>query len=343
MNFSLLICLVAFCCLAYYSTEAKTVLITGANRGIGLATVQNLVARNNNLGGEPWDIVMACRSVDRAKAAIKKIDTTNTKIEVRELDLGDLDSVKSFASSWGSKKIDCLALNAGIQPNKYEVTSQGFESTVGINHIGHFYLMNLLLPNVKKTGAGRVVFVGSGVHNPDEAGGNVGSKATLGDLKGFEKGFQFLENAMVDGEAYDGDKAYKDSKLCNVITCFELAKRLKSENSKVTANVMNPGLIPTTGLFRAFSPLFVIPFTFLTRTVFKVAASEEEGGARLSYLIQSPELEGVSGKYLSTTAAGLGLSEFMPITPSVESRDETKAKKFWELTKKLIKDKGYKI
>jgi hypothetical protein len=89
--------------------------------------------------------------------------------------------------------------------------------------------------------------------------------------------------------------------------------------------------------------LFVIPFTFLTRYVFKVAASEEEGGARLAFLIQDPSLNGVSGKYLSTTQAGLGLSEFMPIEASIEARDEAKAKKFWQLTEKLCKTKNPKF
>jgi NAD(P)-dependent dehydrogenase (short-subunit alcohol dehydrogenase family) len=92
------------------------------------------------------------------------------------------------------------------------------------------------------------------IHHPsliqDEAGGNVGSKATLGDLSGFERGYQGAGTAMVDGaETYDGDKAYKDSKLCNVITCLELAKRLKAKRSKVTTNVMNPGLIPVSSFF----------------------------------------------------------------------------------------------
>jgi len=182
-----------------------------------------------------------------------------------------------------------------------------------------------------------------GVHNPDEAGGNVGSKATLGLLAGFERGFVGTASAMVDGEAYDGDKAYKDSKLCNVMTSLELAKRLKARRSRVTSNVMNPGLIPTTGLFRAFSPLFVIPFTFLTRTVFKVAATEEEGGSRLCELIQGPSLDGVSGQYLSTARAGLGLSDFMPIAPSIEARDEDKTRRLWILTEQLIKKKNPKF
>lgn len=318
------------------AAAAKTVIITGANRGIGLSTLKQLVLSNKLGESDKWDIVMACRSPELAQKALSKVSLGDTKVDIQQLDLADLNSIKSFASTWKGKSIDCLALNAGIQPNKFERTIQGFESTVGVNHIGHFYLMKLLLPNVKKVKTGRVVFVGSGVHNPDEAGGNVGSKATLGDLSGLERGFQTEDSQMVDGEAYDGDKAYKDSKLCNVITCLELAKRLKKERSSVTANVMNPGLIPTTGLFRAFSPLFVIPFTFLTRTVFKVAASEEEGGQRLAFLIQSPDLNGLSGGYYSTAQAGLGLSEFQTITPSIEARDEDKAKRFWDLTEKIV-------
>jgi NAD(P)-dependent dehydrogenase (short-subunit alcohol dehydrogenase family) len=97
----------------------------------------------------------------------------------------------------------------------------------------------------------RIVFVGSGVHNPKEGGGNVGSKATLGDMKGLADGFTGT-NVMVDGGAYDVDKAYKDSKLCNVVTGLELAKRLAKNKSKITSNIMNPGLIPTTGLIYFF-------------------------------------------------------------------------------------------
>ena len=70
---------------------------------------------------------------------------------------------------------------------------------------------------------------------------------------------------MVDNGEYDTDKAYKDSKLCNVMTSFELARRLKDQKSTVTCNVMNPGLIPTTGLFRTINPIFVFIFTILTK------------------------------------------------------------------------------
>ena len=118
---------------------------------------------------------------------------------------------------------------------------------------------------------------GSGVHNPDEPGGDVGSKATLGELSGLRNGFK-SPIAMIDGGTYNADKAYKDSKLCNVMTALELARRLQAQGSKTTCNVMNPGLIPTTGLFRDLNPLFVTFFTFFTLYVFKVAVPEVEGG-----------------------------------------------------------------
>jgi protochlorophyllide reductase len=163
-------------------------------------------------------------------------------------------------------------------------TSDGFEATVGTNHIGHFLLIQSLISELEKSKDGRVVIVGSGVHNPEEGGGNVGSKATLGDLSGFSDGFR-SPVSMVDGGAYDADKAYKDSKLCNVITALELSRRLKSKKFKTSSFVMNPGLIPTTGLFRSLNPIFVTVFAFLTRYIFRVAATEEEGGGRLAYMV----------------------------------------------------------
>jgi protochlorophyllide reductase len=97
----------------------------------------------------------------------------------------------------GNKSIDALALNAGIQTStsglggkekelKPKLTAQGHELTVGTNHVGHFLLMKLLMRNINSDN-GRIVYVGSGVHNPDEGGGNVGSKATLGNLQGFKE------------------------------------------------------------------------------------------------------------------------------------------------------------
>ena len=115
---------------------------------------------------------------------------------------------------------------------------------------------------------------------------------------------------------------------------LEFARRLKQSNSKITCNSMNPGLIPTTGLFRDLNPIFVYIFTLLTRYVFKVAATEDEGGRRLAFMLSNPVLNGVSGAYFSGKP---GTPEFNPIPPSTEAQDESKGKRLFELTSSLLK------
>ena len=191
----------------------RTVIITGGNRGIGYSACKELAATNE------WSIILACQSVERGLQSLSKIPVTKGRnnIEVMELNLASLSSIKSFATNIIStgRKIDVLACNAGVQytgSSQPKRTEDGFEATIGINHIGHFLLIQSLLDTIRKKSGSRIVIVGSGVHNPDEPGGNVGSKASLGDLKGFEKGFKD-DISMIDDGSYDADKAYKDSKL----------------------------------------------------------------------------------------------------------------------------------
>lgn len=116
-----------------------------------------------------WRIVVASRSVRRAEKAVSSLRVGRENVEIAPLDLADLSSVRNFAKTWGSQPIDCLALNAGIQcgsGKQPRSTAQDFEETIGVNHLGHFLLVNLLLKNVQKAPKGRVVFTGSGVHNP---------------------------------------------------------------------------------------------------------------------------------------------------------------------------------
>ena len=102
--------------------------------------------------------------------------------------------------------------------------------------------------------------------------------------------------------------------------------------------ILIQGLIPTTGLFREFNPIFVTVFTILTRYVFKVASSEEEGGKRLAYLISSNDVNGVSGQYFSGRP---GKPEFNTITTSIEARDEKKTALLWTLTEKLLNNNNF--
>lgn len=323
----------------------KTIIITGANSGIGFASAKQILTEGN----DNYRVIFAGRSKERTLKAIQSLPASaQANAEFQLLDLNDLQSVRSFCDQFVASKqgLHALALNAGVQsgPSKIPpVTAQGYEETVGTNHLGHFLLLQRLLPVLERTqksergaSASRIVITASGVHNPAEGGGNVGKPASLGDLSGFQQGFQSPAFPMVDGQLpYDSDKSYKDSKLLNVITTLELHRRLVSKRltNSITVNCFNPGLAPTTGLFRKYSPLFVLPFTFLTRTVFKVAVSEAEAGARLTYLLTDASVEGVSGQYFTGKP---GKAEFVAASPSEEAQDPDKAKKVWSLSEKLV-------
>lgn len=136
----------------------KTVIITGASSGIGLTAARMLASTNE------WHVVLACRSMDKTNEAVKTINVGHENIEISQLDLNDLNNIQDFVKRWGNRKIDCLALNAGVHTGyvKEPIRSkQGFETTIATNHIGHFYLMNQLLPQVKNSPYGRIVIVGS--------------------------------------------------------------------------------------------------------------------------------------------------------------------------------------
>jgi protochlorophyllide reductase len=182
----------------------------------------------------------------------------------------------------------------------------------------------------------RLVVTASSVHDPDTPGGNVGPGATLGDLKGFvdflEQGQRF---AMVDGGAYDADKAYKDSKLLNVLFTEEMTRRLEGGRSRVTCNCFSPGLIPSTGLFRSQNPVFTKLFDFLAVQVLGVGTTPSVGGDTMVYMVESPELEETRGKFYATPP-GKPRELFGAQQISKEAQDAAKAQRVWELSEKLL-------
>ncbi|CAN0083742.1 unnamed protein product, partial [Discosporangium mesarthrocarpum] len=208
--------------------EKRTVVLTGANSGIGLDAAKKLVSLGH-------DVHLACRTKEKAAGAVAASGATAGY----ECDLASLESVRAFAKAWGSKPIDSLCLNAGVAPStdgkRASYTREGFELAVGTNHLGHFLLANMLVKPLEagRLNRSRLVVTASSVHDPDTPGGDVGSKATLGDLSGLEGYLKTGHFDMVDGGAYDGDKTYKDSKLCNVLFTREAQRRLSSAGSKV--------------------------------------------------------------------------------------------------------------
>jgi len=211
----------------------KTIVVTGANSGIGFEACKRLAKQGNTL-------VLACRTMAKAKDTAETLQELGGKSIPAECNLASAKSIEAFAkelpSLVGNSKLDTVCLNAGLARNTAAKdvarTEDGFELTVGTNHFGHFYLNNLLLPMIKPAG-GKIVVTASGVHDPESPGGAQGSKATLGDLQGLEREGGNCE--MIDGGAFDPDKAYKDSKVSFGVTCaarsFELSSHIVLNDS----------------------------------------------------------------------------------------------------------------
>ena len=156
----------------------------------------------------------------------------------------------------------------------------------------------------------------------------------MGDFQGMKAGFR-EPFSMINGSNFNADKAYKDSKLCNVLFTKELSRRLQADKSTITCNSMSPGLIPTTGLFREYNTYLVGIFDFIMRNVLGIAVSEDEGGRRLAYMIESTELNGVTGAYY---AKKKGTDMFIDTPVSQEAQDPEVALQLWNLTENLLKD-----
>lgn len=206
-------------------------------------------------------------------------------------------------------------------------TADGFEVTIGTNHLGHFYLANLLVPSLSLANEPRIVVTASPVHDPKSGGGDVGPPASLGDLSG-------LANArfeMVDGGTFDPDKAYKDSKLCNMLFMAEASRRFASKG--ITVNAFSPGLIADpNGFFRNQNPLFANVFNQISRFA-GVAETNEFGGSGLAYLAVDPAMKGVQGGWYDSYPPGK--HQLAVHTPSDEACDVSKQRRLWELSAKL--------
>lgn len=311
------------------------------------------------------------RTIEKARAAADRIKTEiandaddavdansllrSLRLVPMECDLADLSSVDAFArqcASQSSAPFDAVCYNAGLARNTEAKdvarTKQGFELTVGTNHLGHFYLHHLLMQSslISKEG-GRIVVTASSVHDPDSPGGAQGVPATLGDLGGLEGAVASGTGRfdMVDGGEFNADKAYKDSKLCNVLFTRELQRRLDGAGSSIRVNSFTPGLIVGTGLFRDQNQLFTKVFDVAATSLLKVGEKTSYGGGALEYMALSPDVGKKGGLYYYS-APGSGKfgddaygREFGASGVSKEARasdDDGKAKRLWELSEKLV-------
>ncbi|KAF8111737.1 hypothetical protein N665_0073s0092 [Sinapis alba] len=313
-------------------TQRKgTAVITGASSGLGLATAKALADTGK------WHVIMACRNFLKAEKAAKSVGMAKEDYTVMHLDLASLESVKQFVDSFRrtERPLDVLVCNAAVyQPTAKEpsFTAEGFEISVGTNHLGHFLLSRLLLDDLKQSDypSKRMIIVGSITGNTNTLAGNVPPKANLGDLRGLASGLNGQNSSMIDGGEYDGAKAYKDSKVCNMLTMQELHRRYHEETG-VTFASLYPGCIATTGLFREHIPLFRLLFPPFQKYITKGYVSEEEAGKRLAQVVSDPSL-GKSGVYWSWNNNSSSFENQL----SKEASDAEKAKKLWEVSEKLV-------
>ncbi|MDY6802610.1 MAG: protochlorophyllide reductase [Cyanobacteriota bacterium] len=316
--------------------QKSTAIITGASSGVGLHAA-NALAKTGQ-----WDVIMACRNREKTENAAKSLGMPPENYSIMDIDLASLDSVRQFVNNFrqSGKSLDALVCNAAVylpllkEPAR---SPDGYELSVATNHLGHFLLCNLMLEDLKKSSHAepRLIILGTVTANPKELGGKIPIPAPpdLGNLKGFEEGFK-APIAMINGKKFKPGKAYKDSKLCNLLTMRELHRRYH-ESTGITFSSLYPGCVATTALFRNHYPLFQKIFPLFQKNITGGYVSEELAGERVAEVVADPKYN-QSGVYWSWgNRQKEGRNSFVQEV-SLEASDDRKAKRMWELSEKLV-------
>jgi NAD(P)-dependent dehydrogenase (short-subunit alcohol dehydrogenase family) len=286
------------------SMQGKVVVVTGSNVGIGFETAVGVAALQATT-------VLACRNPAKAEAAAKEVTrrTWNDDVHVVPLDLADLASVRKAAedilSGWD--RLDVLVNNAGGTWTQHQLTEQGYEYTFGVNHLGPFYLTNLLLERLRTGSPSRVVCVTSMGHHFTRDG------MRFDDLQSERR--------------YDGMEAYCRSKLANVLFVRELAQREAAAG--VTANAAHPGWVRSSfGMDGDTTGIFASGF----RVMRPFQISPRSGAKTSIYLATSPDVATKSGMYWVRSKPGHA---------SRQARDDAAAARLWDESERLLASAGF--
>ncbi|XP_073440612.1 retinol dehydrogenase 14 [Dendrobates tinctorius] len=280
--------------------QGKTVIITGANCGIGRATAAELLRLQAR-------VILACRDPEKAEEAARELreetGDSGGEVLVKQLDLSSMASVRRFCQEVAREepKLDVLINNAGVFQCPNTKTEDGFEMQFGVNHLGHFLLTHLLIGLLKSSAPSRIVVVSSKLYKYGEI--------NFDDL-----------NSEKD---YSRSFAYSRSKLANILFTRELARRL--EGTGVTVNVLHPGIVRTNLGRHINIPVLVKPlFNVVSWAFFK---SPAEGAQTSVFLASSPEVEGVSGKYFGDCKE----EDLIP-----KAMDDLVARKLWDISEVMV-------
>lgn len=272
------------------SFAGRTVIVTGANSGLGEITARELA----RVGAK---VILACRNTEKGDAAAAGM---TGDVEVLKLDLQDLASVRAFAE--GVDTVDVLVNNAGIMAVPYAQTSDGFESQIGTNHLGHFALTNLLLPKITE----RVVTVSSLMH--------LFGKISIKDLNWKSR-------------PYFAWPAYGQSKLANLLFTAELQRLLSAAGSPVRAIAAHPGYSATNLQGQTGNALGSKAMLVANR----VFATEADFGARQTLYAVSEDVPGNS--FIGPRFGARGATGQSPRSPLAKS--EATARALWDLSEQL--------
>ena len=273
--------------------SGRTAVVTGATSGLGLATARALAAAGAR-------VVLAVRDLDRGTAAAADLPG---QVEVRRLDLADLESVREFATGW-SGPLDVLVNNAGVMWVPAGETVDGFETHLGTNHLGPFALTNLLLPHVSD----RVVTVSSATHR-------------MGAID--------LDDLNWRRRPYSPTAAYAASKLANLLFTLELQRRLAAAGSRVRALAAHPGWAATN--LQAQSGSRAVDL--IGRVGNRVVAQSDEAGARPTLFAATADLPGAS--YVGPDGFGEVRGYPALVGRTAAASDPEVAKRLWELSARL--------
>ena len=294
----------------------RTVIITGANAGLGWQCARALLETDPS-----WHVVAAVRDTARGAAVMQRLGDPS-RATVMNVDLASLDSVRAFTRDIGAAglpPLHAIVCNAGVQVSGTQQTVDGNEMTFGVNHLGHFALVQGLLDQL--VAPARIVVVSSGTHDPTKRTGMPHPRYTSA-----------AELAQIPQDGIDldaGRRRYTTSKLCNVLFAYELDRRLGAGAQGISVLAFDPGMMPGSGLARDYPPLqrLVWRFVMPALRVLPGVHSTRTSGRHLAALVADRRFDGITGRYFE------GLK---PVRSSQDSYDLGKAADLWHTSQRLV-------